>query len=133
MCEIDEYATSFFRSVCTSASAAPYTIEMTASTAISGSERLEPLRAAARARVAGSRSEPILSSTPASSTETAVGASTCASGSHVCSGKIGTLTASPTAIAMKIAVCTPAGSRGDLAAISSMSNVCARRSRGTAR
>ena len=32
-------------------------------------------------------------STPASSTEPAVGASVCASGSHVCSGHAGSLTA----------------------------------------
>ena len=38
---------------------------------------------------------PILSRMPASSTEAAVGASTCASGSHVCSGQIGTFTAKP--------------------------------------
>ncbi len=36
---------------------------------------------------------PILRSTPARITEPAVGASTCASGSHVCSGTIGTLIA----------------------------------------
>ncbi len=36
---------------------------------------------------------PIFSSTPASITEPAVGASTCASGSQVCSGKSGTLIA----------------------------------------
>src|SRR6266702_2884199 len=39
---------------------------------------------------------PILSSTPASMTLPAVGASTCASGSQVWNGKIGTLTANPT-------------------------------------
>src|SRR6266849_1346055 len=38
---------------------------------------------------------PILSSTPASMTLPAVGASTCASGSQVWNGKIGTLTANP--------------------------------------
>ena len=36
---------------------------------------------------------PIFSITPASSTDPAVGASVCASGSHVCSGKSGTLIA----------------------------------------
>ena len=36
---------------------------------------------------------PIFSITPARMTEPAVGASVCASGSHVCSGKIGTLMA----------------------------------------
>src|SRR5579885_670194 len=36
---------------------------------------------------------PIFSSTPARMTDPAVGASTCASGSHVCTGHIGILTA----------------------------------------
>src|SRR3954449_5934690 len=36
---------------------------------------------------------PIFSSTPARMTDPAVGASTCASGSQVCTGHIGTLTA----------------------------------------
>ena len=40
---------------------------------------------------------PIFSSTPARITEPAVGASTCASGSHVCSGTIGTLIANDSA------------------------------------
>src|SRR5271169_851975 len=38
---------------------------------------------------------PIFSSTPASITEPAVGASTCASGNHVWNGNIGTLIAKP--------------------------------------
>src|SRR5947208_16866702 len=40
---------------------------------------------------------PIFSSTPASTTEPAVGASVCASGSHVWNGNSGILTAKPTA------------------------------------
>src|SRR6478752_4687602 len=36
---------------------------------------------------------PIFSSTPARMTEPAVGASTCASGNHVCTGHIGSFTA----------------------------------------
>ena len=44
---------------------------------------------------------PSFSSTPARITEPAVGACTCASGSHVCSGKSGTLMAKATAKAMK--------------------------------
>ena len=40
---------------------------------------------------------PIFSSTPASTTEPAVGASTCASGSQVWSGTIGTLIANASA------------------------------------
>ena len=42
---------------------------------------------------------PIFSMTPASSTEPIVGASVCASGSHVWNGHIGTFTAKPSAIA----------------------------------
>ena len=48
---------------------------------------------------------PILSSTPARITEPAVGASTCASGSHVCSGTIGTLIANENANAASIQDC----------------------------
>src|SRR4051794_11020492 len=44
---------------------------------------------------------PIFSITPASTTEPAVGASVCASGSQVCNGKSGTFTAKPTANARK--------------------------------
>ena len=39
---------------------------------------------------------PIFNKTPASSTDPAVGASTCASGSHVCRGNKGTFTANAT-------------------------------------
>ncbi|CAM5647478.1 hypothetical protein SANTM175S_11062 [Streptomyces antimycoticus] len=42
---------------------------------------------------------PILSSTPASSTEPTVGAAVWASGSQLCSGHMGALTASPTMMA----------------------------------
>ena len=42
---------------------------------------------------------PIFRSTPASITDAGVGACTWASGSHVCSGTIGTFTANPTNIA----------------------------------
>ena len=45
---------------------------------------------------------PIFSSTPASIIEIAVGASTCASGSHVWNGTIGTLIANPAKRPMKI-------------------------------
>ena len=52
---------------------------------------------------------PIFSSTPARITEPAVGASTCASGSHVCSGTIGTLIANDSAKAASSTVCTGSG------------------------
>src|SRR5215468_4815428 len=45
---------------------------------------------------------PIFSRTPARMTDPAVGASTCASGSHVWNGNIGTLIANPTKNARKI-------------------------------
>src|SRR5579885_922476 len=44
---------------------------------------------------------PILSSTPASTTEPAVGASVCASGSQVCNGNNGTFTANAVTNARK--------------------------------
>src|SRR6478735_3247305 len=49
---------------------------------------------------------PSFKSTPANSTLPAVGASTCASGNHVCSGKTGTFTMKPTLIAKNRATCT---------------------------
>src|SRR6202167_2316942 len=48
---------------------------------------------------------PIFSSTPARITEPAVGASTCASGSQVCTGHIGTLTANDARKAKNSQVC----------------------------
>src|SRR5215467_6393779 len=48
---------------------------------------------------------PIFSRTPARITEPAVGASTCASGSHVWKGNIGTLIANPRKNARKIHHC----------------------------
>ena len=53
---------------------------------------------------------PIFSRTPARTTEPAVGASTCASGSHVCSGTIGTLMANDSPNAASRIVCTDSGS-----------------------
>ena len=48
---------------------------------------------------------PIFRSTPARITEPAVGASTCASGSQVCTGNIGTLMAKATKKARKAQNC----------------------------
>src|SRR6266851_5682176 len=53
---------------------------------------------------------PIFSKTLARITEPAVGASTCASGSQVWNGNIGTLTANPTKNAQKTHHCMPGGS-----------------------
>ena len=53
---------------------------------------------------------PILSSTPARSTEPPVGASTWASGSQVWKGTIGTFTANPAMRARKIAISAAGGS-----------------------
>ena len=52
---------------------------------------------------------PILSSTPARITEPAVGASTCASGSHVWNGTIGTLIANDSAKAASSHCCASSG------------------------
>ena len=54
---------------------------------------------------------PIFSSTPARMTEPAVGASTCASGSHVWSGNSGTLMAKASAKARNMRVCARPGAR----------------------
>jgi len=48
-----------------------------------------------------------LSSTPANRIDPAVGASTCASGSQVCSGHIGTLMAKARKKAMNAKACSP--------------------------
>ncbi len=50
---------------------------------------------------------PSFSMIAASTTEPPVGASTCASGSHVCTGHIGTLTANASRKARKIITCSP--------------------------
>ncbi len=52
---------------------------------------------------------PIFRSTAARMTEPAVGASTCASGSHVWNGNIGTLIAKPKKKAKKIQICSFGG------------------------
>ncbi len=52
---------------------------------------------------------PIFSSTAARITEPAVGASTCASGSQVWNGNIGTLMAKPMKNAQKTHCCVPSG------------------------
>ena len=80
----DEYATSFFQSFCIREARAPYTIPMIESIAmtlttqgffaVSGSKGSEKRR---------NPYVPIFSRTLARITEPAVGASTCASGSHV--------------------------------------------------
>ncbi len=54
---------------------------------------------------------PILSRMPARMTEPAVGASTCASGSHVCSGTSGTLIANDRPNADSSTICTDSGRR----------------------
>src|SRR6187551_302645 len=54
---------------------------------------------------------PSFNSTPANNTLPAVGASTCASGNHVWSGKTGTFTMKPTLIARNSATCTPTPNR----------------------
>src|SRR3981189_2979329 len=90
----DEYATSFFHSFCISDASAPYTIPIIESSAItftthgffavSGSSGSENRR---------NPYVPIFSRTLARMTDPAVGASTCASGSQVWNGNIGTLMA----------------------------------------
>src|SRR5688572_23664300 len=49
---------------------------------------------------------PSFSSTAASTTEPAVGASVCANGSHVCTGNSGTFTANPAINASRIHACS---------------------------
>ncbi len=65
---------------------------------------------------------PNLSSTPARMTEPAVGASTCASGSQVCSGNSGTLMAKASAKAAKHQICAVCGSTRSSSLSSSVVN-----------
>ena len=118
---IDEYATSRFRSCCIVATMAPYVMPITASVRNSG--RLH--HAASGNRYSPNRSRPYVPSfsmTPARITEPAVGAWVWASGSHVCSGKIGTLTAKATAKAKNSHRPVVAGNSA-CSAISTRSNV----------
>ena len=89
-----EYAINFLKSVCAIAQSAPYTILIRAKMASRNANfcansgkigkliRINPY-------------VPIFNRTPARMTLIAVGASTCASGSHVWKGKMGTLIAKP--------------------------------------
>src|SRR5688572_17881891 len=83
-------------SSCTIATSDPYTIPITESSSTVG---VQSATAAGNSGNAKRRKPyvPIFSSTPASTTEPAVGASTCASGSQVWSGNIGTLIANASA------------------------------------
>ena len=99
---------TFLMSVCTRARHAPYRMLTTASVPKSG----------ARSRVASGNSGkasfmkpyvPIFKRTPARITDPAVGASTCASGSHVWNGTMGTLIANDSAKAASSTVCTGSG------------------------
>jgi len=79
-------------SVCPIASSAPYTIETTASTRTTGVAHLAaPGNSGRQKRIMPN--VPTLSSTPTSRTATGGGASAAASGSQVCTGNIGALTA----------------------------------------
>ncbi len=100
----------FLMSCWTSARQAPYTMLTTDSVMSAGVNNL----------VASGKSGkpnfmkpyvPILSSTPARITDPGVGASTCASGSHVCSGTMGTLIAKLSAKAPSSVTCTSSGNR----------------------
>src|SRR5262252_7330133 len=90
----DEYATSLFQSFWASATSAPYTMPMSDSTTIIGTKWRD-----ASGRIGRLKRRnpyvPIFSRTAARITEPAVGASVCASGSHVWNGNIGTLIANP--------------------------------------
>src|SRR5207342_847529 len=91
-CATDEYATTRFKLGCIVATIAPYVMPITASTSSSGAKSTA---ACGNIGIAKRNKPyvPILSRTPASTTEPAVGASVCASGSHVCNGNSGTFTA----------------------------------------
>ena len=107
----DEYATSFFQSFCIRQASAPYTMPMIESTAIT----LTIVGFLAESGSSGSEKRrkpyvPIFSRTLARTTDPAVGASVCASGSQVWNGNIGTFTAKPTKKAQKTHHCMAGGS-----------------------
>src|SRR3954462_6635022 len=92
----DEYATSFFMSFCIKETSAPYTMPMIDS----ATSQKRTLGCITTLGKNGSEKRinpyvPIFNSTPARITDPAVGASTCASGSQVWNGNIGTLMANP--------------------------------------
>src|SRR3954454_21367599 len=92
----EEDATSFFQSFCIRDARAPYTMPMIESTATT----VTTVGFTAARGSSGSEKRrkpyvPIFSRTLASTTDPAVGASVCASGSQVWNGNIGTFTAKP--------------------------------------
>src|ERR1035438_9160656 len=106
----DEYATSFFQSFCIRQARAPYTIPMIDRIPIA----LTIVGFLAESGNSGSENRrkpyvPIFSRTLAIVTLAAVGASVCASGSHVWNGNMGTLTAKPTKNAQNTHHCIPSG------------------------
>ena len=106
----DEYATSFFQSFCIRHARAPYTIPITDRIPIALT--ITGFLAESGSRGSEKRRKPyvpILSSTLASTTDPAVGASVCASGSQVWNGNIGTFTANPTKNAQNTHHCMPSG------------------------
>ena len=93
---------------CTVDTHAPYTMPTTASAKIHGAK--STLASGKRGRQNRRNPYvPIFRSTPARMTEPAVGASTCASGSHVWNGNIGTLIANASANARNSSVCDRPG------------------------
>src|SRR5579871_5091728 len=93
----EEYATSFFQSFCIRQASAPYTMPTSERNAIAPTI-FGSLAASGRSGSEKRRNPyvPIFSRTLARTTEPAVGASVCASGSQVWNGNIGTFTANPT-------------------------------------
>ena len=95
MCETEEYAMTYFRSVCAIAESAPYTMfthpivpTSHASSAAAPGRSPMPRRTTPYA--------PSFISTPAWSIETAVGAEAWPSGDHVCSGQMPARIPNPT-------------------------------------
>src|SRR5437764_4329049 len=108
MCATEEYAISFFMSSCTSATSEVYTMAITESVKINGARSIE-----ACGNMGNEKRRkpypPIFSRIAARITEPAVGASTCASGSQVCTGHIGIFTAKDAKKASHSQVCMPCG------------------------
>src|SRR3954449_13227010 len=107
----EEYATNFFQSFCIRQASARYTMPMIESTAtIVATRGFTAARGSSGKEKRRKPYVPIFSRTLASTTEPAVGASVCASGSQVWNGNMGTFTAKPRKKAQNTHHCTDAGS-----------------------
>jgi len=104
MCATDEYAIIFFKSTCLNVVNDTYIMAITLITYIIGVKNTD---ASGNIGIENLKNPypPNFNNTPANITDPAVGASTCASGNHVCTGIIGTFTANDAKNAIHNNIC----------------------------